>query len=616
MKKTIRQTILIFYDIIAIYAAYFVAFFLRFDMELFTSENAIHFFNILNENFLVLLLIKLFVLMSFGMYNSLWKHASMTEMLQVLKAVTFATAMSMSYMIISQLVLPRSIYIMTILLDLIFIGGMRFSYRFIRTIKNRQRKRLATCINVIVIGAGQAGAMIIREMLEHPESNYYPVAIIDDDPLKHKSQLMGISIAGGRESIQKMVTKYQAKEILIAIPSLSRVELKELIEIATRTSAKLKTVPSVYEIIDGRITINQIREVDIKDVLGREEIDLEIGAISEYIQGQTVLVTGAGGSIGSELCRQIAPFAPSKLLMLDIYENNVYTLSLELKKMYPKLDHEIIIASVRDRKRIFELFEMKKPDVVFHAAAHKHVPLMEANPAEAIKNNVFGTQNVVEAAIESKADRFTLISTDKAVNPTNVMGASKRICELIVQGYCHNGITKLSAVRFGNVLGSNGSVIPIFKKQIEQGGPVTITHTEIIRYFMTIPEASRLVIQATSLALEGEIFILDMGDPIKIVDLAENMIKLSGFEPYQDIKIEITGLRPGEKLYEELILDKENTISTKYNKIFIEKPDDIDQPLLFVSLENLRSSLETSQEQHLVEKLTLLVPSFMRKSNV
>ncbi len=362
------------------------------------------------------------VLYLFGMYNSLWKHAGVNELVQIVKAVTFATAMSMSFIIIKELAFPRSIYIMTWFIDILLLGGIRFSYRLARLWKNKQFKRFSKCTNVIIVGAGQAGSMIIKEMQDHPELNYHPVAVIDDDKMKQQRKLSGVNVIGGRQDIEWAAMKYKAEEIIIAMPSRNRSEIKEIIDIASRTEAKLKIVPGVYELIDGKITISQIREVDIKDILGREEVELDIDSIAVVIQNKNVLVTGAGGSIGSELCRQIAMFKPKKLYMLDIYENNVYGLELELKKKHPDLDYDVFISSVRDRDRIFEIFESYKPDVVFHAAAHKHVPLMEFNPMEAVKNNVFGTKNVVEAAIKYKADRFTLISTDKAVNPTNIMG--------------------------------------------------------------------------------------------------------------------------------------------------------------------------------------------------
>jgi len=610
MKKSFRQSVLIAFDALSIFFAYNMAFLLRFDSEFFTSHIVEDYLNLLYGSIFTIIFIKILVLYVFGMYNSLWKHAGVNELIQVVKAVTFATAMSLSYIIIKEMAFPRSIYIMTWFIEVLFLGGVRFSYRIVRLWKNKQFKRFTKCVNVMVVGAGQAGAMIIKEMHDHPELNYHPIAVIDDDRMKQQRKLSGVNVIGGREDIEWAALKYNIEEIIIAMPSRNRNEIKEIIDLASRTEAKLKIVPGVYELIDGKVSINQVREVEIKDILGREEVELDIDSIAALIKDKNVLVTGAGGSIGSELCRQIVEFNPKNLYMLDIYENNVYSLELDLKKNYPELEYEVFISSVRDRERVFEIFEIYKPDLVFHAAAHKHVPLMEANPMEAVKNNVFGTKNVVDASVEYGCDRFTLISTDKAVNPTNIMGATKRICELIVQSKRSNGKTKLSAVRFGNVLGSNGSVIPIFKKQIEAGGPVTLTHDDIIRYFMTIPEAAKLVIQSTVLALEGEIFILDMGNPVRIRDLAENMIRLSGFEPGVDIDIEVTGLRPGEKLYEELILDKEKAVSTRIEKIFIEKPIVVETDWIAHNLDMLRFNLGIDNIENLKSVIHELVPTY------
>lgn len=610
MVKTIRQTFLVFIDILAIYSAYYIAFFIRFDFTLLTSPSVVKFLDQLSHVIIALIAIKIFILYIFGMYSSLWRHASIDELAKVIKAVVFATAMTMSYIIIMQVTFPRSIYVISLMLDMIFIGGVRFAYRYFRMMKNKQKRRITKCKNVMIIGAGQAGAMIVKEMLDNPHLNMHPSVMIDDDCIKQEKKLNGVLVFGGRESIEVAISKFKVDEIIIAMPSVSKSVIKEFVELCNPFHIKVEILPGMYELMDGKVSISQVRDVNILDILGREEIDLEIDSIHEFIDEKVVLITGAGGSIGSELCRQIMHFNPAKLIMLDIYENGVYEVELELKKKYPHKQIEVLIASVRDRERIFELFNTYRPNVVFHAAAHKHVPLMETSPMEAVKNNVFGTKNVVDASIKCEVSRFTLISTDKAVNPTNIMGATKRICELIVQSHAGNYRTKMSAVRFGNVLGSNGSVIPIFKKQIEEGGPVTLTHPEIIRYFMTIPEAARLVIQSTSLALEGEIFILDMGDPVKIKDLAENMIRLSGFEPGEDIQIQITGLRPGEKLYEELILDKEKSLATKYPKIFIEQSSEINKAWVVEHLDQLRFNLKMESVDQLKNVISTLVPTY------
>jgi FlaA1/EpsC-like NDP-sugar epimerase len=418
--------------------------------------------------------------------------------------------------------------------------------------------------------------MVIREMQGHNGFSYMPVVVVDDDRRKHKANIHGVPVKGDKNKIIELVEKYNVSEIIIAMPSATKQDRLEIINICKQTKCKLKTLPGMYELINDKVTIRKIRNVSIEDILGREEVKLNTEEISDYTKDKVILITGGGGSIGSELCRQLAKFQPRKLLILDIYENNAYDLQNELKNTYKdELDFEIIIASVRDKVRLREVFDKYKPDVVFHAAAHKHVPLMESNAVEAIKNNVFGTLNVAQCADESGVKKFVLISTDKAVNPTNVMGATKRVAEMIIQSLDKQSKTEFVAVRFGNVLGSNGSVIPLFKKQIAMGGPVTVTHPEITRYFMTIPEAAQLVIQAGAMASGGEIFVLDMGESVKIDDLARDLIRLSGYIPGVDIEIEYTGLRPGEKLYEELLLAEEGIKTTKYEHIFVAKPLDV-----------------------------------------
>jgi len=435
---------------------------------------------------------------------------------------------------------------------------------------------------------------------------------IDDNKSKHRSRILGVPVYGGRESIQKVSEQKDIDEIIVAIPSAPKNEVRKILNECKKTKCKLKILPGMYELIDGKVAIKNIREVQIEDLLGREPVKVNIEEISQYLKDQIVLVTGGGGSIGSELCRQIARFEPKKLLILDIYENSTYMLHQELLKHYSSLNQEVIIASVQDRPRMEAIFDKYRPQIVYHAAAHKHVPLMESNPTEAIKNNVFGTMNVAECADKYGAKRFVLISTDKAVNPTNIMGATKRIAEMIIQSMDANSNTEFVAVRFGNVLGSNGSVIPIFKKQIEEGGPVTVTHPEINRYFMTIPEAVQLVIQAGAMAKGGEIFVLDMGEPVKIVDLARDLIRLSGFEPDVDIKIEFTGLRPGEKLYEELLTAEEGLAATKHEKIFVGKPVYNDIHSLREEIEKLKLVLLQESNETVIDMLKYLVPTYKR----
>jgi len=609
MVKTIRQSFLLGLDIITIYMSYILAFLIRYDTDFFTSQGVKDLVSVLHSEIVVLIAIKMSVLYIFGMYSSLWRHASIDELAKVVKAVCFSTAVTMSYIILKQLALPRGIYVISFMLDILFIGGSRFAYRYVRMLRKKQKKRLATCKNVMIIGAGQAASMIIKEMHDHPNLHLNPSVIIDDDAFKHKKRLQGIQVIGGRDEIEWAVLKHKIQKIIIAIPSISKSELKKIVEICSSTKARLEILPGVYEIIDGKINISQVRDVEVLDILGREEVDLDIQPIEDYIKGQTVLITGAGGSIGSEICRQVMKFQPRTLIMVDIYENNMYELELELKRHFPEIHLEVLIASVRDRVRIDEIFDGFKPHVVFHAAAHKHVPLMERSPKEAVKNNVFGTKNMIDASIKHGVLRFTLISTDKAVNPTNIMGTTKRICEMLIQEQTSSK-TKFSAVRFGNVLGSNGSVIPIFKKQIQNGGPITITHPDIVRYFMTIPEAPRLVLQATSLAENGDVFILDMGEPVKITDLAKNMIRLSGFEE-DEMPIEFIGLRPGEKMYEELLLDKNNSNSTKYSKIYCEKSHVFDKSLLKTQMDSLRFVIEKGTDDELIHLLSDVVPTFI-----
>lgn len=593
MEKRIRQLGLLIVDVFAIHLSFILAFYLRFDQRAFTSSESVGYFTVYLKVAITVTLIKVVVLYLMKMYNSLWRYASVEELIQVVFSTLFSTTAFMGYMLIMDLQLPRSIYFLTFIIDTIFIGAIRLSYRIIRVYKERRNVGRLKTQRVLVVGAGQAGATIIKELKNHRELNRLPVAVIDDDRSKIGSEINGVPVVGTRLSIREVVIREDIYEIIIAIPSANKSTIQEIIKEASGCDCSLKIVPGLYELIDGEVTISSVRNVEITDLLGRDEITLNTDAMEEYFCGKTILVTGGGGSIGSELCRQISRFKPGLLVILDIYENGVFSLENELRRLYPQLAIHVVIASVRDKERIHEVMATYLPFAVFHAAAHKHVPLMEANPSEAIKNNIFGTYNVIEAAKEYNVNRFVLISTDKAVNPTNVMGATKRIAEMLVQAQKDCKSTTFAAVRFGNVLGSNGSVIPIFKKQIEEGGPVTVTHPDIERYFMTIPEASRLVIQASSLARNSEIFVLDMGEPVKIVHLAENLIRLSGLKPYEDIDIRYSGLRPGEKMFEELILNEENAVKTAFDKIFIEVLDPIDRSSTLVMLEDFQNALKS-----------------------
>lgn len=613
MRKKIYSCVLLFADGVAINIAFLLAFFLRFDSNFIHGVQSAKYFDVYAQNILTFTLIKLILFYGFGMYNSLWKYASIEELIQIVTTSFVATAATLSYTFIMQQHLPRSIYILTFILDIVLIGGIRFSYRATRRMKNSGVSNRKGLKRVMIVGAGQAGALVIQELKNHEELNSVPVAVIDDDDTKLGKKINSVPVLGDRYHIRKIAEKKKIDEIIIAIPSSSKKEIKEILEECSKTRCKLKMVPGIFELIDGQVSIQKIRDVDIEDLLGRDPVKVDLEQISGYVKNKTVLVTGGGGSIGSELCRQIATFDPKKLLIVDIYENNAYDIQNELLRNYPELNLKVLIASVRDRKRMEEIFSIYGPQVVFHAAAHKHVPLMETSPQEAIKNNVFGTLNVAECADLYGVEKFVLISTDKAVNPTNVMGATKRITEMIVQCMSRKSKTEFVAVRFGNVLGSNGSVIPLFRKQIAKGGPVTVTHEEVTRFFMTIPEAAQLVIQAGAMANGGEIFVLDMGESVKIIDLAQNLIRLSGFEPYVDIDIEITGLRPGEKLYEELLMDEEGLTETRHNKIFIGQPIFMDYKVLMTELNRLQEIIMGNGE-NIKDYIEHMVPTYTRTS--
>ena len=476
---------------------------------------------------------------------------------------------------------------------LILTGLGRISKRLYRHARHAHLLHGASGERTIIVGAGDAGAMLLREIHTSDHLSLHPVFFVDDNETLHNTYVGGVRVAGSTSDIPMLVERYAIKRIIIAIPSAAKSAVKRIHDICVATPCKVEILPGMYQFVNGQVSISALREVDVTDLLGREQTRVDLASVMGYIEGRTVLVTGGGGSIGSELCRQIATHAPRRLVILDIYENNAYEIEQELRRSHPELDLVTLIASVRDAATIDRIFAEHRPEIVFHAAAHKHVPLMETSPAEAIKNNVFGTKNVVEAADRHGVLRFVMISTDKAVNPTNIMGASKRICEMIVQTAARHSKTEFAAVRFGNVLGSNGSVIPLFRRQIAEGGPVTLTHKDIIRYFMTIPEAVSLVLQAGAYAKGGEIFVLDMGEPVRIYDLACNLIRLSGLEPNVDIEIRVTGLRPGEKLYEERLMAEEGMAKTANDSISIGRPLEIDEAHLADVLERLRVAAET-----------------------
>ncbi|GER67964.1 UDP-N-acetylglucosamine 4,6-dehydratase [Weizmannia acidilactici] len=520
----------------------------------------------------------------YRLYQKAWEYASVGELTAIIKAVTFAAVITA----VVQFIAIHNVYwrVLTItwMIHILLIGSSRFSWRVYRDrfmASKVQKKR------TLIIGAGSAGTMVAHQLLKSKDADLEPVAFIDDDPNKWKLEIYGVPVVGMVSEIPWAVKQYDIDHIVIAIPSLKRTEMQRIYEECAKTKAKTKVLPMLEDLITGKVSVNQIRDVQVEDLLGREPIELDMSMISEKLTGKTVLVTGAGGSIGSEICRQVAQFSPKKLLLLGHGENSIYTIDMELRNKYDN-DIEIVplIADVQDRVRIFDIMNEYKPDVVYHAAAHKHVPLMEYNPTEAVKNNIFGTRNVAEAADTFGVKSFVMISTDKAVNPPNVMGATKRFAEMIIQNLAKESKTNFVAVRFGNVLGSRGSVIPLFKKQIQAGGPVTVTHPDMTRYFMTIPEASRLVIQAGALARGGEVFVLDMGEPVKIVDLAKNLITLSGFS-IDEIGIKFTGKRPGEKLYEELLNENEVQKKSIYPKIHVGKASPMNKEDLYHVIDSL-----------------------------
>lgn len=548
----------------------------------------------------------------FKCYSSLWRYAGEEELVSILSAcLVYVIPVYIAHRLIG---IDYSIlfYVVSTILIIGYTGGLRLVYRTGRRFKTRMVVSQDSQ-RVLVVGAGSAGQMIINELKENPQLKKVPVGIIDDDINKIGRVIHNVKILGNTSQVKEIVEKENVDEIILAMANVDKARKSEIINICKETKCKLKTIPGIYEIIDGKVDIKKIRDVDIEDLLGREPIKVNMEEMSGYIEERTVLVTGGGGSIGSELCRQIASFNPKNLIIVDNYENNAYAIQQELIRKYEgKLNLSTIIASIREYKRMDEIFNEYKPDVVFHAAAHKHVPLMENSPSEAIKNNIFGTLNVARLADTYKVKRMVLISTDKAVNPTNIMGATKRAAEMIIQTINKNSETEFVAVRFGNVLGSNGSVIPLFKKQIAEGGPVTITHPDIIRYFMTIPEAVQLVLQAGAMAKGGEIFILDMGEPVKIVDLANNLIRLSGFEPGVDIKIEYSGLRPGEKLYEELLMSEEGLTKTANSKIFIGKPVEFDTKKIMHNLEMLKKIVDNEDVELIDSVMRAFVTTYIR----
>ncbi len=612
VKLFYRRTCLIIYDVISVVFASYMAVFIRYEFHLDMIPE--HFLMPINRFLPINILLTLGIFYLFRLYHSLWAFAGETELQNLVVSCVISAIINgvgLQFFKTAGQPVPQSYYFLYMFVLICMIFASRFSYRFLRSQKHKiQNKK--NVISVMVVGAGEAGNVIIKEIVNSNFSTMVIKCVIDDDKGKWGKYIQGIKVAGGRDKIIECADVYGIDEIIVAMPAISRPELRKILEICKETNCKLRSLPGMYQLVNGEVNVSKLRDVEVEDLLGREPISVDLDSILGYVQNKTVLVTGGGGSIGSELCRQIASHRPRRLVILDIYENNVYDIQQELKTKYPELKMVVLIASVRNTNRMNRIFEKFQPDIVYHAAAHKHVPLMEDSPNEAVKNNVFGTWKTAQAAAFYGVKKFVLISTDKAVNPTNIMGASKRICEMIIQTFNNHYETEFVAVRFGNVLGSNGSVIPLFRKQIMAGGPVTVTHPDIIRYFMTIPEAVSLVLQAGAYAKGGEIFVLDMGEPVKILDLAENLIRLSGYRVGEDIKIEFTGLRPGEKLYEELLMEEEGLKETANKLIHVGKPIEIDEMQFFAQLKKLKeeSKNESRDIRPLIQEI---VPTYHYK---
>ena len=558
---------------------------------------------------LINIITTLVIFMLMNLYKSVWTYAGTHEIILIVIACVLSTTFQALGLLMLNLHVPRSYFVIYLLLMIMTTILSRFSYRFLRAMQHSINKPGVHQMNTMVIGAGEAGSMIVHEIKSSQYLNRNLVCIIDDNPSKKGKYLQGVKIVGDRNTIIENAEKYQVEEIILAIPSASTKTTKEILQICNQTNCKLKILPGMYQLITEEVSVSKLKEVSIEDLLGRESISIDLDSVAGYVTGKTVLVTGGGGSIGSELCRQIANYNPKCLIIFDIYENNAYDIQQELKTKYPQLHLEVLIGSVRNTRRIDWVMSHYRPNVVYHAAAHKHVPLMEDSPNEAIKNNVFGTYKTARAADKYGVERFVLISTDKAVNPTNIMGASKRLCEMVIQTFNKYSNTDYVAVRFGNVLGSSGSVIPLFKKQMESGGPVTVTHPDIIRFFMTIPEAVSLVLQAGAYAKGGEIFILDMGEPVKIDDLAKNLIRLSGYTLGVDMEIKYTGLRPGEKLYEEILIDEEGLQKTENDLIYIAEPVEYDDVHFLSELKKLEKAA-IDEDEHIKEIVSNIVPTY------
>ena len=611
-----RTLILMLIDALLINLAAFGSFYLRFEEGIPLDYYQTYYHTAIGGTILYLV-----VFYVFGLYNRLWQYASTGELLSIVYAVSVGTGGTVAAVYfyglsnadtLSYVRMPHTAAVLLWLAMVFLIGGSRFIWRILQE-NTLDRHVPGSQKQVLIVGAGDAGVLAARELKNRNYRDGRPVGFIDDNHSKQKLQLLGIPVLGTMVDIARIVKGHNVDEVIIAMPSASGESVREIVQICENSGVILKIMPGVYDIISGDINVNPIRQVQVEDLLGRDPVSVDLEEVAGYVAGETVFITGAGGSIGSEICRQIARFNPGKLVLLGHGENSIFDIEQELRVEHPGIDYITEILDIKDREKVFLIFKRYKPGVVFHAAAHKHVPLMERNPEEALKNNVVGTQNLAEAADQVKVKTFVSISTDKAVNPTSVMGATKRTAEMLIQSLDLRSQTKFVAVRFGNVLGSRGSVIPTFKRQIAQGGPVTVTHPDMVRYFMTIPEAAQLVIQAGAMGRGGEIFILDMGKPVKIVDLAKDLIRLSGFQPDVDIKIQFTGIRPGEKLFEELLTAEEGVTSTKHSRIFVAKPNGIDVKLLEELTHVIRERGSFLTRDEVIELLQTVIPTFRKK---
>lgn len=603
MNNRVRIFLLMLCDTVLINLAMIIPFIIRF----YESENTVYYLKEYLNIAPYATIIFLVIFYVFKLYNRSWAYASVGELVAIVQAVSLGCLGVITLKYFSFSIIPRSVILLGWAFAIILIGLSRLGWRIlIERQKPYSNKPNRKCL---IIGAGDAGAMVARE-LKRRKDGILPVGFIDDDPNKQKLNILSLPVMGNRDKIPSIIKSYDIDLIIIAMPSVSAAVTREIVEICKRTKAELKILPGMYQIIDGQVSVNHLRPVQLEDLLHREPVHVDLEEIAGYLKGETVLITGAGGSIGSELCRQVALFKPCKLILLGHGENSIYNIWLEMKDKVHGIPLEIEIADIRDKPKVDTIFQKYRPGVVFHAAAHKHVPLMELHPDEAVKTNVFGTLNLAEASDRAGTKVFVLISTDKAVNPSSVMGATKRIAELIIQQMNRGSKTNFTAVRFGNVLGSSGSVVPLFQRQIKNGGPVTVTHPEMKRYFMTIPEAVQLVIQAGAMSHEGEIFILDMGEPVKIVDLARDMIRLTGLEPDKDIDIEFVGLRPGEKLFEELLTAEEGSCTTRHKRIYVAKPYIFEVSTLEEELLFLRQKDCQLKTEDVFSALSVMLPKF------